>query len=252
MEVDQSMKILIVTSEITFVPRNYHTLTLGLSSIPEVYGLMVIRNRNFSLFSQALSLILTKAAPSLGWQLVQNFASPTNWIRRKHYESQGKKFWVVDDINSHQSLELIRQHEIDVILNTRTRTYYRPSLLKIPRLGCLNIHHGLLPEQRGLMCDLWAHAENTRSGVTLHEIVPRLDAGKILRRVVIPQSEEGYLDYLEQTSLIEMALVQDLVREIRETGHWQGAENQLSVPFRYRNNPSIQELLQFRRSGLNV
>lgn len=246
------MKVLVVTSEVTFVPDNYHTLILGLPEIPEIYGLMVIRNRNWSLLVQALAAIFTNAAPALGWQLVKNFFTPTTLLRKRNYQRQGKKFWLVDDINDESTLKILRQENIDLIINARTRSIFKVPVLQTPRLGCVNIHHGLLPEQRGLMCDFWAHAEKIPCGFSLHEMTQKIDDGRIIRRVEVPRSESGYMEYLQRASLLELAMIRNFIREVRETGEWKGADNHLAIPFRYRKNPTLHDFYEFKKSGLSI
>jgi folate-dependent phosphoribosylglycinamide formyltransferase PurN len=246
------MRILVVTSQVTFVPDNYQTMIMGLAEIPEIYGVMVIRNRNWSVLIQGLAAIVTNAAPSLGWQLVKNFFTPSSLIRRNRYRSLGKKFWLIEDLNSPATLDLIRSEKIDLIINARTRTIFKTMILKTPRLGCVNIHHGLLPEQRGLMCDLWAHVEKLPCGFSLHEMTPKIDDGRIIRRVEVPRSTKSYLEYLDRASLLELAMIRDFVRELRETGRWHGAELHLAIPFRYRKNPSLNDLYEFKKSGLTL
>ncbi len=246
------MKVLVVTSELTFVPKNYHALIMGLPEIPEIYGLMVIRNRNWSLLIQGLAGIFSNAAPALGWQLVKNFVTPSTLMRKRQFERHGKKFWLIDDINSESTLEILRREKIDLIINARTRSIFKIPVLETPRLGCVNIHHGLLPEQRGLMCDFWAHSEKIPCGFSLHEMTRKIDDGRIIRRVEVPRSESGYMEYLQRASLLELAMIRNFLREVRETGGWKGADNHLAIPFRYRKNPTINDFYDFKKSGLTI
>lgn len=244
------MRAVIVTSEITFVPQNYDQLIMKLADLPEVYGLMVIRNRHWENLLQGVGAIVSNAAPALGWQLVKNFVNPRNQSRRRHYQRRGKKFWMVDQINSPGVLELIKRENIDLIINARTRSIYKPALLQAPRLGCVNIHHGLLPEQRGLMCDLWSHAERLPCGFSLHEMNSRIDDGRVIRRVEVSRSDQGYLEYLGRSSLLEYVMLRDFLKEVRETGTWTAVESYPGLPFTYRKNPTLNDFYQFKRSGI--
>ena len=58
----------------------------------------------------------------------------------------------------------IRGQDIDLVINLRTRCIYRSEVLDASKLGCINIHHGLLPLYRGAMCDLFALSENRPAG----------------------------------------------------------------------------------------
>lgn len=246
------MRVLLVTSEITFVPKNYDILVRGLVDVPEIYGLMVIRNRNFSNLLQGLAAIVSNAAPALGWQLIKNIFAPGNKARKRDYECQGKKFWLIDNINSPEVLEIIRRENIDLIINARTRSIFRESLLSAPRMGCVNIHHGLLPEQRGLMCDWWAHKENIACGFSLHEMTKKIDDGRLIRRVEVPRSPTSYLEYLERASLLECAMVRDFLKELRNRGSWSALESYIKVPFTYRKNPTVTDFYDFKKSGLSI
>jgi len=69
--------------------------------------------------------------------------------------------------------------------------YYRhiikAAIRRIPRRGCINMHGSLLPKYRG-RCPLnWqlVHGE-TESGLTLHHIVGRADAGDIIGQERVP------------------------------------------------------------------
>jgi methionyl-tRNA formyltransferase len=56
-----------------------------------------------------------------------------------------------------------------------------PVLLRLPRLGCLNAHPSLLPDNRGPDPLFWTfHAGATTTGVTIHLMDDAFDAGPIL------------------------------------------------------------------------
>lgn len=61
------------------------------------------------------------------------------------------------------------------------------ALLSIPRLGCVNVHTGLLPEYRGGHVLQWAIIRGEKeTGITLHYMVEEIDAGPIIARESIP------------------------------------------------------------------
>jgi len=56
-----------------------------------------------------------------------------------------------------------------------------PALLRLPRLGCLNVHPSLLPANRGPDPLFWTfHAGAATTGVTIHLMDERLDTGPIV------------------------------------------------------------------------
>src|SRR5690606_523522 len=95
---------------------------------------------------------------------------------------------------------------------------YKRSILQAPRLGCLNVHHGLLPRYRGTMCDLYALSEGREAGFSVHVMTPKLDAGPILRRQIVGGGTRDYLSYLRHTGPIEARVLTELVDEIENLG----------------------------------
>lgn len=68
----------------------------------------------------------------------------------------------------------------DLLLNVHSLVLLPAALLQVPRIGAFNLHPGPLPEYAGLSCPSWAvRAGATRYGVTLHWMVPDVDAGPI-------------------------------------------------------------------------
>jgi methionyl-tRNA formyltransferase len=69
-----------------------------------------------------------------------------------------------------------------------------PALLALPRFGCLNLHPSMLPAHRGPAPLFWAfRAGETRTGVTVHIMDERIDAGDLLFRksLEIPEGIDG-------------------------------------------------------------
>jgi methionyl-tRNA formyltransferase len=72
------------------------------------------------------------------------------------------------------------ERRVDLILNVHSLEIVDATLLDAPRLGAYNLHPGPLPERAGLHSPSWAIYEGaTRHGVTLHRMVPEIDAGPI-------------------------------------------------------------------------
>lgn len=64
------------------------------------------------------------------------------------------------------------------------------ALLALPRLGCLNVHPSLLPDNRGPDPLFWTFRRgDEETGVTIHRMDERLDAGPILAQRAIPVPE---------------------------------------------------------------
>ena len=75
----------------------------------------------------------------------------------------------------------------DLILSFYYRSLIGTDILSRARLGAFNIHGSLLPRYRGRACINWAIVNGeTTTGATLHEMVARADAGRIVDREPVP------------------------------------------------------------------
>jgi methionyl-tRNA formyltransferase len=84
------------------------------------------------------------------------------------------------DVNEPRFLERLRRLAPDLVLNYSLQRY-GPELLKIPRMGCINLHPALLPAYRGVYPTFWELYNGEReSGVSIHFMNERLDAGPII------------------------------------------------------------------------
>jgi hypothetical protein len=90
----------------------------------------------------------------------------------------------VPHINDARVVELAQRLEPDVIAVFGT-SLIRGPLLRMGRLGIVNLHGGLSPEYRGADCTFWAlyNSEPEKVGCTLHYIDAGIDTGKLIAHV---------------------------------------------------------------------
>jgi len=86
-----------------------------------------------------------------------------------------------DDPNKPEIVERIRELRPDFLFSFYYRLMLGARLLAIPGKGAFNMHGSLLPKYRGRVPVNWAiiHGE-TETGATLHEMVEKPDAGRIV------------------------------------------------------------------------
>ncbi len=99
-----------------------------------------------------------------------------------------------DDVNHPLWLDKLRALEPDVLFSFYYRHLVSKELLAIPRAGCLNLHGSLLPKYRGCAPANWAILNGeTETGVTLHYMTTKPDAGDIVgqRRVPIAPKDDA-------------------------------------------------------------
>lgn len=245
------MKVLLVTSQVTFVPDNYNGLVLEMANHKNIAGLVELKNRDLKLFFKALGLCFF-IAPRIGWQLLSNMLGNSSARRRKTLRSKNKTFIRFDSVNSGELRDYVKSNNIDLIVNARTRFIYGKELLGAPKSGCINIHHGLLPQQRGTMCDLWALAQNQDAGFSIHHMTARIDDGPILVKQVVPAHDKNYMNYLRRAAQQEAKALAELMDRMESgdvTTTLNSAPQSETV---YRKNPTIKELRQLKSDGLII
>jgi methionyl-tRNA formyltransferase len=98
-----------------------------------------------------------------------------NTARRMGYETLPAK-----QVKSPGFARELAYRDIDVLLNVHSLFLVPGDVLEACRVGAFNLHPGPLPEYAGLDVPSWAiYNGETSHGVTLHRMVPRVDAGYI-------------------------------------------------------------------------
>jgi len=96
-----------------------------------------------------------------------------------------------DDINHPIWVHKIKELGPDIIFSFYYRNIVRAPILEIPPSGSINLHGSLLPRYRGRCPINWVLVKGEKeTGVTLHHMTPRPDAGDIVSQKTIIISEE--------------------------------------------------------------
>lgn len=111
--------------------------------------------------------------------------------------------------NSDETASLVKRYDLDVgvILGSRI---LKPVAFRAFKLGVINMHPGILPENRGLDNLKWAILKNLPQGVTCHLIDEKIDRGFLLLQKEIQVYKDDTLvdlhlriQNLEQSMMIE-------------------------------------------------
>ncbi len=90
-----------------------------------------------------------------------------------------------------ESVARIAAEDPDLIVVVAYGHILPPSILSIPRHGCINVHASLLPKYRGAAPINWAIARGeTATGVTIMKMDPGMDTGPMLHVRSIPIGED--------------------------------------------------------------
>lgn len=95
----------------------------------------------------------------------------------------------------------------DIIVSAAFGYILKPEIIDIPPLGCINLHTGLLPYNRGLWGNIYPFLDGTPAGVTIHYIDEGIDTGDVIaqREVsVLPLDTGGTLYWRLADELVEL------------------------------------------------
>jgi len=117
-------------------------------------------------------------------------------------------------VNAPEYVAEVRRLAPDVIVSVAAPEIFRADILRVPRLGCINIHSGRLPVYRGMMPTFWQmlHGESEVT-VTVHEMAEKLDAGAVLGTAAVPITPG---DSLERVIAVAMQLGARLLLKVLE------------------------------------
>lgn len=97
-------------------------------------------------------------------------------------EKKNIPVYKIKDINSRDSLELLKKLKPDIIISYFNQIL-KKEVLSLPEVECINVHPGYLPLYKGVASSLWARLAGGKfGGVTVHTMVEKLDSGDILAR----------------------------------------------------------------------
>ena len=245
------MRIVVVTSEANFVQDNYaHLLRELLAEYEdEIAALVVVRTVSLGLGAKIAGLY-AMGVREIAKILLQNSLRATFGRPFASFERAGIPCIVTDDINSQATLRQIEDCQPDLVINARTRAIFGAELLDLARLGCINIHHGVLPRYRGTMCDLWALYEGRNPGFSIHEMTAKIDEGDILH--VHEHHDWDSKEYFQlpyRSSFVEAKALIETIEDIDRAGEINGRPNE-SDDVVYTRDPTWKQIQAMRNEGL--
>lgn len=140
-------------------------------------------------------------------EVVALFTQPDRTGRGHHHhvnpmkltaQEHGTPVFQPQNVNTEDALAELRTLEADLYVVAAYGQILSAELLGIPQFGAVNVHASLLPRHRGAAPVQYAILTgDTKTGVTIFQIDPRLDAGPILGVVSTPIGLEETAGELE-------------------------------------------------------
>jgi methionyl-tRNA formyltransferase len=161
--------------------------------------------------------------------------------------AQGIPAETVPDMNAAAFHDRLRRSNADLILTFHCDQILTEATIACLPHGAINVHAGLLPDHRGPTPTIHALLdERPRFGVTVHRIVPRIDAGPILAQQSI--------DLPPNTSALEAATrlhakAESMVIEVLNRVAAKALTETIVEPRAYCAFPTPAQLRQLSRMG---
>lgn len=118
-----------------------------------------------------------------------------------------------EKISGSEEMEWIIQMQPDLIITAAFGQFLPQALLDAPKYGALNVHASLLPKYRGGAPIHYAVMNgDDKTGVTIMEMVKKMDAGDIIRQAAIPITKQDNTGTMfEKLSLLGKELLLDVL-----------------------------------------
>lgn len=216
-----------------------------------VSGLVILENLDRSVLRSTLGLFLLGAwrtALSLFLNIIDSFADR----RVRRFKKLGKHVLRAKSMNDDAIVQWVKENEIDLIINLRTRCIYKKEILNAPTIGCVNVHHGILPKYRGTMCDLYALCEGRGAGFSIHKMNEKIDDGEIFMTKEVSHNEKNYASHIVRSSVVEGRELALLIRRIVElNGLPQGIPNRCDDVV-FTKNPKPKRIKELIKLGMKL
>ena len=198
-----------------------------------------------------------------GWPflryLIINFAVMPNLVGRlcgnrrgisELAERHGIPLVSLKDINRPGTVHRIKGYEPDLIISAFFDQILQAQIIATPKIGVINVHPGLLPQNRGPFPSFRAIFDgDTVSGASVHWITDTtIDTGDVIARGEIPiERRESVLALECRTLRTGFDLAADAIRAIAE--RTAPSLPQDPAKARYRSAPDRSETVAFRKAG---
>ncbi|MEO1768598.1 methionyl-tRNA formyltransferase [Candidatus Enterococcus ferrettii] len=158
-----------------------------------------------------------------------------------------------EKINGSPEMEKIAQLAPDLIITAAFGQFLPEKLLQIPRLGAVNVHASLLPKYRGGAPVHYAIMNGEKeTGVTIMEMIKKMDAGGIYSQRSIPITKQDDVGTMfEKLSLVGKELLLETLPQIINGEIAPNPQNEAEVTF----SPNItreQEAIDWSKTAEDV
>jgi peptidoglycan/xylan/chitin deacetylase (PgdA/CDA1 family) len=208
--------------------------------------------RALSLLREALEQLSTRVIPDSEVEQLLDVAFPDRGLDRLAKQCSFPVFRV-GNLNGAEAIGRLSGSGAELGIVLGTRILKRP-IFSIPRLGCINLHKGKVPEYRGTPPGFWELYEGASSaGVTVHFVDEGLDTGDVVgtSEVAVHPKEtpESLKAKLDAAGIQLLRSVVEQIRDgsiVRQKQNYEGRKPR-TRPTRLEVNELARRLPHWRR-----
>jgi hypothetical protein len=156
----------------------------------------------------------------------------------------------VPTLNGPEAQTVLRELAPDLAISLHNRILREPTF-SIPRLGTINVHHGAIPEYRGMPPVFWELADGREAvGFTIHRIDAGIDTGPVLAEGEVPIERRATLGATLAATLPRLydASLDALEELLPRLARGEIQERRQETCGRPRTTPGLRDYLRVRRA----
>lgn len=151
---------------------------------------------------------------------------------------------VFQPIKIREDFDKIKEWNPDMIVTCAYGQIIPEELIKIPKLGCINVHGSLLPKYRG---GAPIHRSiingDSETGITIMYMDKGMDTGNMISKRAIPIEEDDNLETLsDKLSILGRDLLLDTLPSIIDGSNESIKQNEDEVVYAYNISPEEEEI----------
>lgn len=156
------------------------------------------------------------------------------------------------NINSEESKNILKLWNPDIVVSLYFDQILKQDVINIAKQATLNVHPAILPKYRGLMSDFWSLLnEESTTGVTIHHIVEKLDAGNIIAQEQFPiKKHDSKFSLMIKSAQRGSKLLINILRKLKTGIKLQTTS--LEIKSKLYSYPKKENFDQFHQKGKHL
>lgn len=151
----------------------------------------------------------------------------------------------VNDFNSLRSQRILQQLAPDLIILGPAAQIIRSHILRVPQIGTLNAHQGLLPKYRGMDVLEYSILNGDKLGITVHFVDEGVDTGDIILRRYLRMLPGCTLENIQEQALkLSVEALVDVIEMIKSGNYQKESQGPKDGKQFYPMHPTLKDIVR--------